>query len=172
MMMAFSQECTDLESLPEAIQVAWISPVRQRVRANEMVEVVHLQTLQDWLNSEGDDPKRLLHQMGMLSDRSKKSIDTTDYKITIFDVDTRGLCRPIAQNEENFQTEINGISSCSSKQSQASRLSRYGFTGCGYTMNTSNNQRGFDVYRISWETASTYGFCVFPLDRFLQGAPK
>ena len=78
MMMAFSQECTDLESLPEAVQVAWISPVRQRVRANEMVEVVHLQTLQDWLNSEGDDPKKLLHQMGMLSERSKKSIDTFD----------------------------------------------------------------------------------------------
>ena len=171
-MLAFSAECSDLEPLPDAIQVAWVSPVRQRVGGNEMVEVVHLQTLQAWLKSEGNDPKKLLHQMGMLSQRSKKSIDPSNYKITIFDVNTSGLCRPIEQTEDNFQNVIAGVSACSSKKSGSLRGSRFGYTGCGYSENTQHRNRGFDVYRISWEKASTYGFCVFPLDRFLQGAPK
>ena len=172
MLTAFSAECTELEPLPDAIQVAWVSPVRQRVTGNEMIEVVHLQTLQEWLETESSDPKALLHQMGMLNQRSKKSIDPSNYKITIFDVNTSSLCRPIEQSEDNFQNVINEVSSCSIKKSGSIRSSRFGYTGCGYSLNTSSQTPGFDVYRISWENASTFGFCVFPLDRFLQGAPK
>ncbi len=183
-------ECAQVDPLPEAVQVAWISPKSDTVRSGKQIEVVHLQALQQWMVDEdvgGDgqtisdvnassDAKALLHQMGMLSKRSKKYIDPNDYKVTIFDVESSTLCRPIdlgVGEGEPSTSVVEGLGVCEQRASKpASRYSRYGFTGCGYTENTQTQEKGFDVYRITWAEASAWGFCVLPLSRFLMGAPQ
>ena len=45
----------------------------------------------------------------------------------------------------------------------------HGFTGCGYSRDTGSGSRGLDVLRVRWEDAAREGFCVMPLDRFLEG---
>jgi hypothetical protein len=172
---AFASECSVVDTLPSAVQVAWISSTSDTVRPKQMVEVVHLQALQSWIDTQDADAKAVLHQVGMLPKRSKKTIDPADYKITIFDVESESLCRPIVQ-EEVVEGEspvfVEGLSVCEGTSRASTWDSRYGFTGCGYTLNTQSQQQGLDVYRVSWAEASTWGFCVLPLSRFLMGAPK
>ena len=169
--------CENLATVPDALQIAWISPVREQVRPNEYIEVVSYSDLRRWLQDEnidtadGDDVKALLHQLGMLSKRSKKNIDPSDYKVVIFDIYSERLCRPL--NTEEAGTLIGGVPVCAVKGAKpANFYSRHGFTGCGYTQNTQTMSRGFDVYRIKWVDASTWGFCVMPLERFLEGNPR
>ena len=163
--------CEDLNTIPKSLQIAWISPVKDQVWLEENIEVIRLQDLQVWLHKEDANAKELLHQMGMLSKRSRREIDPTDYKITIFDVEQEWLCRPITEEPEG--SIVQGVTVCEAKESKPSKhYTRYGFTGCGYSFNTQREDRGFDVYRINWSDAATWGFCVMPLDRFLSGPPK
>ena len=67
---------------------------------------------------------------------------------------------------------LNGLAVCTERAKPAKFYSRYGYTGCGYTKNTQSQLKGLDAYRISWQDASKWGFCVLPLSRFLLGAPK
>ena len=169
--IAISVACEELNEIPSALQVAWISPVRKQVGVRQDIEVVRLHDLQLWINEQQPTAKEVLHQMGMLSKLSVRDIDSTEYKITIFDVEQEWLCRPIREQPEGLA--VQGVSVCEAKKAKpASAYARYGFTGCGYTYNTQREQRGFDVYRIDWSEASTWGFCVLPLNRFLAGRPK
>ena len=165
-------ECNDVSSLPEAIQIAWISPVQEQARAKEMIEVVRLQDLQQWMDTEQADAKQVLHHLGMLPKRSRRTIDPDAYKIVIFDVESDSLCRSIEQSDDSSITTINGLAVCTDRAKPAKFYSRYGYTGCGYTWNTQAQLQGLDAYRISWQEASKWGFCVLPLSRFLLGAPK
>ena len=163
--------CEDLNDVPSTVQVAWISPVREQVWLNQDIEVIRYQDLRLWLGAEDANAKDLLHQMGMLSKRSRKEIDPRDYKITIFDVEKEWLCRPMTEEVEG--SVVQGVPVCPAKQSKPVKYyTRYGFTGCGYTFNTQQAGRGFDVYRVNWTDAATWGFCVMPLERFLEGPPK
>ena len=163
--------CEDLQPIPDALQIAWISPVREQVRSNEYIEVISYSDLRQWMSADERDAKQLLHQLGMLSKRSKREVDPSDYKVVIFDVHAERVCRPI--NTEEAGTEIEGLPVCEVRGARPTSLyTRHGFTGCGYTQNTKTMSRGFDVYRIRWVDAATWGFCVMPLERFLEGAPK
>lgn len=172
-----ASECSVVSSVPEALQVAWVSPVGDQARSKEMIEVVHLQSLQQWIETEQADAKQVLHHLGMLPKRSRRTIDSNDYKIVIFDVETASLCRSINQTEL-VQTDpavpsvIEGLSVCTERAKPATLYSRFGYTGCGYTWDTQSQSRGIDVYRTTWQDASKWGFCVLPLSRFLLGAPK
>lgn len=169
--IALATECDAVQTLPEAIQVAWVSPVGATVRTNQHIEVVHLQSLQGWLNETQSNATEVLQQLGMVSEKAK-DVNPMKYKVTIFDVESASLCRPI-QVYEGDSLEVSGLSVCSANTTRPSQLyTRYGFTGCGYTQNTSTQERGFDVYRVTWKEASKWGFCVFPLERFLLGAPQ
>lgn len=178
MLLADANECATVKPLPDAVQVAWISPTKTTVRSSQMIEVVNLHELQQWIGEEEADAKSILHYMGMLSKRSKKTIDPADYKITIFDVETSSLCRPIVTTDtesvsDNPETVmVEGVALCEQSTAPVARYARYGYTGCGYTQNTQSQTRGVDVYRLTWSEASVWGFCVLPLSRFLLGAPK
>lgn len=161
--------CESLQTVPGEVQIVWISPVKEQVGLQESIEVVRLQDLQTWMTEEQPTATDVIAQMGMISKRQKKDIDPKDYKVTIFDVESAWLCRPIQGQTEN--AVIEGLSVCEGKIRSNRLYSRYGFTGCGYTFNTQTQSRGLDVYRIDWREASTWGFCVFPLERFLEGAP-
>ena len=157
--MSEASECSGVSPLPEAIQIAWVSPVQEQARSKEMIEVVHLQSLQQWMDTEEASAKQVLHHLGMLPKRSRRTIDPDEYKIVIFDVESTSLCRPIDLVEESTVESIEGLSVCS-QRSKPLMYSRYGYTGCGFTWNTQSQSRGLDVYRISWQEASKWGFCV------------
>ena len=165
-------ECASVTSLPEAVQIAWVSPVQAQARSKETIEVVQLQDLQRWMDAEQADAKQVLHHLGMLPKRSRRTIDPDAYKIVIFDVETDSLCRSVDLSEGSTTLSIEGLSVCTERAKPAKLYSRYGYTGCGYTWNTQSQSKGLDVYRISWQEASKWGFCVLPLSRFLLGAPK
>ena len=187
------QQCSVVKELPNTMQVAWISPVAEQVWASENIEVLRLYDLQVWLSQQDQNKGNavnLLLELGMLPKRKEdKNIDPADYKITIFDVETEILCRPVdidsqfpqdirVQNPKNTEAKpadvvIEGISVCAKKSHKPSNFyARYGYTGCGYTWNPSTDSQGFDVYRVEWKEASRAGFCVFPLERFLVGPSK
>lgn len=175
MASVYAAECTSVESIPSAVQVAWVSPVGDKARDKEMIEVVELHSLQQWIGEEEADAKQVLHQLGMLPKRSRRTIDPAEYKIVIFDVESSTLCRPIDVSTESNETppqSIAGLNVCTERSKPATLYSRFGYTGCGYTWNTQSQSKGLDVYRIAWAEASTWGFCVLPLSRFLLGAPK
>jgi len=169
-----ASECSTVSSVPEALQVAWISPVGDQARSKELIEVVQLQSLQQWIDTEQADAKQVLHHLGMLPKRSRRTIDPNDYKIVIFDVESVSLCRSIDLDEASSEgtAEIEGLNVCTERAKPAKLYSRFGYTGCGYTWDTQAQSRGIDVYRTTWEAASKWGFCVLPLSRFLLGAPK
>ena len=187
------QQCSVVKDIPDMMQVAWISPVTEQVWSSEDIEVVRLYDVQVWLSQQDQDKGKavdLLLELGMLPKRKEdKKIDPTDYKITIFDVHTDILCRPVdvqSQFPQSVAVEIiektepkpldvviEGIPICANKSHKPNHLySRHGYTGCGYTWNPSTDSQGFDVYRVEWKEASRAGFCVFPLERFLVGPSK
>ena len=161
--------CEDLESPEAEFQVAWISPVRKTSRAKAMIEVVPFAKLRTWVHNNKVDAKQLLQYTGQLPANSKKKINPADYKITVFDIRKDSLCRPI--KDKPVGEVVGGVSVCLEKHAKPINWrSRSGYTGCGYVIDTKTGLRSLDVFRISWIDASTNGFCVLPLQRFLSEA--
>jgi hypothetical protein len=109
----------------------------------------------------------MLQALGMKGRRARAA-KVENYKITVFDVDASWLCRPIEEGTPG--EEHAGVSICEQSQQKPLRANRRGFTGCGYTLDTGASMRGLDIYRIRWSEASAWGFCVLPLERFVNGA--
>ena len=111
-----------MASVPEAIQVAWVSPVREQARTKEMIEVVRLQDLQQWIDTEQADAKQILHHLGMLPKRSRRTIDPDAYKIVIFDVESDSLCRSIELSDDSTVTSITGLAVCTERAKPANSI--------------------------------------------------
>jgi hypothetical protein len=150
----------------ESLQVAWISRTDKQVWSNSYVEVVRTGDLRTWLDRNGRDTLRLLRGLGMVKGTKGQSAAAKGWKITLFDVKRNVLCRPIHDGEPG--EDVGGVAVCEdSEQSWKWGYSK-GFTGCGYVEDTQAGVRGLDVYRVRWADASTWGFCVLPLERFLK----
>jgi hypothetical protein len=158
--------CLAVGDVGEATQVAWISPVRARVGARGWMEVVELEDLEAWTKQNGKEPERLLQVAGVVGKKARRARSVL-WKVTIFDVARDTTCRPIKSALPG--SEIASVAVCDSKQQSPARGARRGFTGCGYTLDTGAGTRGLDVLRVRWEDAAREGFCVMPLDRFLEG---
>lgn len=166
---ATEPECGQLATLPEVTQVAWISPITEQAWPNEYIEVVRFVDFRTWAREGTPEAKEVLHAVGMISGKSSRAVEANDYKITIFDIKSEWLCRPIVSPEEGELVE--GVPICHTKEQRMATFSRrFGFTGCGTIENTSTNSSSFNVYRIPWSQAVTWGFTTMPLDRFLDGA--
>ena len=162
---AQSPTCDELEAVGSQAHIAWVSPLRQTVRANQWIEVVRVSDLQEWIIENDPDAVRVLQALGMKGRRAH-SVDVDNYKITVFDVASDWLCRPI---EDGLPGEpLAGISQCETRQQRPLTGHRRGYTGCGYSLDTGASMRGLDVYRIRWSEAATQGFCVMPMSRFLE----
>lgn len=159
--------CEPLSAPPESFQVAWVSRLNRGVRAETWLEVVRVSELRNWIRERGKDPVRLLQALGMAA-RKPHGRARKPHKVTIFDVKGEWLCRPM--EGRNPGEMVSGVAVC--ERSQQGRRCGHGrgYTGCGYTLDTGGSIRGLDVYRVQWKTASAWGFCVLPLDRFLEGA--
>ncbi len=155
--------CGDVTAIPKQIQVAWISPVGERTGSERYLEVVRLTDLRSWIRANQPDQTRLLQHLGLTGKRGGWRAQGR-WKVTIFDVDSGWLCRPI-QGAEPGET-VSDMAVCH----QRLQRGNHRFTGCGYTLDTANDERGIDHYRVQWQVAARWGFCVMPLERFLQGA--
>jgi hypothetical protein len=166
--MAFGQSCAEVNSLPERLQVAWVSPASKTVGMNGWFEAVRVADLRAWVREHGGDKVRFLRGMGMVGARGGKWAAKRAYKVTIFDVERQWLCRPIADQEPGRDQK--GVTICEARQQKGLWGYKKGFTGCGYIEDTQSGARSLDVLRVRWADASSWGFCVLPLERFLEGA--
>ncbi len=164
---AQAQSCGELAPLPAATQVAWISRSGRRVWGRSELEVVRVTDLRAWLRDHPADSGRLVQALGMAPRRGGRAA-RVPYKITIFDVQSDWLCRPV--EGAALGAELGGVLACEERDARPTRHHRKGFTGCGYSLDTASSQRGLDVMRVRWADASSWGFCVMPLDRFISGA--
>ena len=157
--------CGSLSAVPDALQVAWISPVNERVRSGSYIEVVRVADLRRFLQDKGATQTRLLQAMGLVNAKGRGRAAKKTYKVTIFDVRSTWLCRPMEGSTAD--KVVDGVAVCPSGQQDGSGRS---YTGCGYTRDTVKDTRGLDVFKVRWRDASSGGFCVMPLDRFMKGA--
>lgn len=157
--VALADECAAPNPVAGSLQVAWISPVRSRTRAKKPLQVVRVGDLRAWVDDHEADQTRVLQGLGQVKRkpgwRAKRR-----YKITLFDVNPGDLCRAI--DDVPVGTDVAGVSACDELKTVR------GESSCGWTVDTVTDQRGLDTYRIPWREASVRGFCVFPLERFLE----
>lgn len=142
---------------PDVLSVAWITPVRRGARANTWMEVVRTSDLRDWLRDHPEaDLGRTLQHLGL---RKKGTPPRRLYKITLFEARAADLCRPIDMGD-GAPPFLDGVLLCEGHTRR--------WTRCGYATDRATGERGPDVYRIQWKTASVRGFCVLPAQRFLD----
>ena len=156
--------CLAVGDVAEATQVAWISPVRARVGARGWMDVIELADLEGWAKEHGKDSVRFLQAAGVVGKGAHRA-RSVPWKVTIFDVGRAATCRPIEGALPG--TVVASVAAC--EKPKPLQGTRKGFTGCGYTQDTGSGSRGLDVLRVRWEDAAREGFCVMPLDRFLEG---
>ena len=164
-------ECSSLSPVPETLQVAWVSPLRATVGARAALEVVRVVDLRKLVEARKRDPAAVLQALGLVG---KRGHGKRRWKVTVFDVKSTWLCRPVAQGESGAgpgDSVIEGVAACPSDQREPGRhtLPR-AYSGCGYLLDTTTGARTLDVFRVDWAAAITWGFCVLPLERFLEGA--
>lgn len=162
-----SSACEDVGAVPEALQVAWVAPLGKAVRPGTSLEVVRVADLRAAARASGD-PVRLLQSLGMLSRRPSARKQEKDWQVVVFDVRSSWICRPIDEGEPGQQ--LSGVAICEVDDQGPLGGHRKGFTGCGYSLDTAASTRGLDVYRTDWQSASSLGFCLLPLSRFMDGA--
>lgn len=162
-------ECESLVAVPGSFQVAWISPVRKGARSSTQLQVVRVGDLRSWVNQYGADQTRLLQGMGYVGPAGGRRVwagrAEKDWKITIFDVQAEQICRPVEGVMAG--ADLMGAPVCGEELLRT--VGRHEST-CGYTLDRADDSRGLDTFRVSWEQAAAQGFCVFPLERFLEGA--
>jgi hypothetical protein len=160
--------CQPVGEIPDTLQVAWVSPVGKQVTAGGHVEVVRVGDLRATIRANGKDKLRLLRSLGMVGPRGGGMAAKRRWKVTIFDIKRDWLCRPL--DDAVPGEEDHGVVACEKKQQRPLWGYRPGYTGCGYIEDTQTQDRSLDVFRVRWSDAASWGFCVLPLDRFLEGA--
>lgn len=153
--------CSGLEPLEGQTQVVWVSPTHESADSRRYLEVVELSDLQEWIGRSRPDKVRVLERLGLVPQGGGLR-SNLEWKVTIFDVVPDDLCRPVRGALPG--ASVQGVAACEED------LQRGGprFTGCGYTLDTATDSKGFDAFRVRWMEASKWGFCVMPLERLLQ----
>ncbi len=153
--------CPPLPAPPAHMQVAWVSPVRKRVRGGSTLSVVRVAELRTFDQAQGPDRVRALQALGIVGPRGKLR---RRYKVTLFDVSAQQLCRPVEHTLEG--EDADGLPACPGGRASGIRRD----TGCGTSLDTALDGPGLQVYQLQWREAARNGFCVMPLERFLAGA--
>ncbi|MFZ5478287.1 MAG: hypothetical protein ACOZNI_16085 [Myxococcota bacterium] len=156
-------DCGELQTPPERFQVAWVSPVRATVGAGAALDVVRVADLRKLIEARRADPLAVLQALGLAGKR-----DAREWKVTVFDVERAWLCRPV---DAVAGDDVAGVRACDEGWQRPGRGTREkAWTGCGWLKDTQTGERTLDVYRLDWEAAVRWGFCVLPMGRFLGGS--
>jgi len=159
--------CQVLADVPDSLQVAWVSPLGKRVGASTSLEVVRVGALRQAARETGD-VGRLLQVLGIVGRKPSEERVDRGWQVVIFDVHASSLCRPLEDGVAG--EDAGGVPVCDDGELRPRRGHRKGWTGCGYSLDTGASARGLDVFRVEWASASAEGFCLMPLQRFLDGA--
>jgi hypothetical protein len=161
--LAIAAPCEPLEPVPDAFQVAWVSPVARTVGNGTPLEVVRVSELRKLVERRGRASLKLLQGLGLAGRRDRRT-----WKVTVFDVQRPWLCRPMEGEEGE---DAAGVAVCPQEWDHAPAGTRgRSHSGCGYQLDTMTGERTLDTFRILWRDAVSRGFCVLPWDRFLAGA--
>lgn len=154
--------CDALAPVPETVQVAWVSKLGKRAGSSTLLEVVRVADLRKRVELEKRDPKGVLQALGLAGKRARGK-----WKVVVFDVKAEQLCRPV----EGKDGLVEGVRACASDwQRRASGVRKESWGGCGYALDSQTGERTLDVFHVDWEHAATWGFCVLPFERFVNGA--
>jgi hypothetical protein len=157
--------CEATVPLPDMLQVAWVSRLGARANAGTPLEVVRVADLRRLVEARGRDPGRVLQALGLVGKQGKVH---GGYKVTLFDVNSDWLCRPATGAEG---APLMGLATCPTEwQRHGAGTRPRSYSGCGYLLDVATAGRTLDVFRVEWQVAVTRGFCVLPLQRFLDGA--
>lgn len=157
--------CQALADAPETLQVAWVSRVAEGATARKALPVVRVADLRKLVEANGRDPTKVLRALGLIG---KRATAKGNWKVTVFDVKREWLCRPVDGPEE---LTIAGVAACpASLQKRPWGTKARAWSGCGYLLDAASGARTLDVFRVEWQDAVAWGFCVLPLRRFLEGA--
>ena len=157
--------CLATAEVPDVLQVAWVSRIGAHAGPRTAMEVVRVADLRKLAEAHERDPTRVLQSLGLIG---RKAVARGDWKVVVFDVRREWLCRPAVGAEGAM---IAGVSSCPANlQRKAPATRARAFSGCGYLLDVTDGARTLDVFRVEWRDAVAWGFCVLPLQRFLQGA--
>ena len=151
---------TSLRTPPDNVSVAWISPLGAQARGKQWLVVAPTAELRSWQKAHRSaGTGELLQALGL----RKRAVDPKKpWKIVIFDTTKQGLCRPMEGMEPPaVQT---GVAVCEARLSTPASAD-----GCGRTVDHSTGKAGLQVYRSQWNALASGGFCVLPIERFLQG---
>lgn len=143
----------------EAVSVAWVSPLGQRVGRRGWLEVVRTADLRRALEAQSGGVGRMLQLLGV---RRKARDPARPWKVTVFDVHGVDLCRPLAGHEDPAAVE--GAVTCPERLGRVTRT----YDGCGWTTDLGADRPGLEIFRIRWEDAARNGFCVLPADRYVR----
>lgn len=149
----------DLSAPGDESAVAWISPLRRSVGAGGRVRVVPVAALRKAAKKGKLTPGRVLQIVG---ERKKARDPRRAWKVTVFQASSGALCRPIEDQPET--AFVAGLPVCSKRESKADKRT----SGCGTTVDRAGRGQEITLYKASWRDLAPQGFCVFPLQRFLE----
>lgn len=154
------EACTaELPAPPEALSVAWVSPLGQRVGRNGWLTLVPTTELKAFAQGEGrGSVGRLLQYIGR---RKRSKEPKRPWKVVVFDVRAEQLCRPLLDREGGL--EAFGMVSCPER---VARFREDG-DGCGTLTDLADGGEGPRAYRARWRDVVRNGFCVLPAERFV-----
>lgn len=137
----------------DTVAVAWVSPVKKRVGGKTYIDVIPVVPLR---HADFQTVGELVHGLGQ---KKHKTAPRKPYKVTIFEVDPRVLCRPLDGVEPGER--VAGVPACES----ARTTGKSDGSGC-YEVSD------LPVFRIRWRDASVRGFCILPAQRFVNEAVR
>lgn len=153
----------DLSSLtepPEVLSVAWVSPLARRARGKAWLYVVPTAKLRAYGQQVDGAQGRVLQWLGM---RRTSKVPSRRYKVVIFDTTRGALCRPVEPDGPSGEP-IQGVLPCDEDH----RGPHKRYEGCGLLTDRADGKPSIEVYRAQWNALAADGFCVLPLDRFLD----
>jgi hypothetical protein len=147
-----------LEDPGDTLSVAWVSRLGDRARNTEWLYVVPTRDLRTFLETEArGDLVRTLQWLGL---RRSAKAPKARYKVVVFDVARDQLCRPVLTTEP----AVAGVRPCD--EDHAGPQGDY--SGCGYLTDLGSERAGGVVYRAQWQALAADGFCLLPIERFLN----
>lgn len=154
--------CPEGEPIAEGrLSVVWISPMGRKVLPSAKLTVVPARALRAWMTDKEADVPRLLAGLGL---RKPLRRVRRPWKAVVFEVDAAQLCRPTEGAAPG--TLVQGAPVCP----HAARGVDGQHDRCGHAIDRVLDKPTLDVFHVRWRDASTRGFCVLPLERFVRGS--
>lgn len=150
-----------LAELPEAdarFAVAWVAPWRRHPHGH--VSVVPTVELRSWLDAQN--PRWTGRTLQWLGVRRRNSDPRRRFQVRILEVTRDELCRPMIGVEPG--TDVNGVPACKPRLVGPERE----LDGCGRTRDRRTGEPGATRYVIDLSDARPRGYCVVPLQRYLD----